>query len=293
VSASALFLLMQAMMMKAEKVTGTAAGILIAFFVVTAPTGATETVAPDDDIYHILDASGLRHQLELVAEIVVSETLIARSTCNDSTGASQSLSSFIRQLFSAARLVPRSASLLDQALGESERRAGLEWYESATGKRIRSAEAAAPQEGSEIYQQKKMALESTESWKEKRAEIIRQVLIATQTHTFFTAYNTALSGIISIASTCKATADQLQLRADAARKSIDDEELVSLFFLNMLIEPTGIIFSELSDEELAEYYKFATSDQGKVFHQSLVETIRSTIFENHSKLQRFLGQTNF
>ena len=266
--------------------------LVAGIFFLAISIAATEEAGATESLHKtLLVNSGLQSQLMSVSGIVLSETRQLRLACADRPGFSHALSSYISELFSTDRLTALAEVELESRLSESSAREALGWYESPLGRSIIAAENRSADLNEQEQNDREQSLRSSSSWTEIRRGLIREVLLKTRTHEFVATLNTHISGAVTLASTCADRLDELDILEQQVDKSILDEPLLAMFFLGTLIPPSGVVFEDLSDDDLRDYWRFSDSEVGNALHKALVETLRSTLRANFKSLVLYLEHT--
>lgn len=236
----------------------------------------------------LIEFVGLNAQIGRTAALIIAEATQAREQCDAPVIDIDSLNTYLGQLYAPDELAVSARAYLMQRLSGEQIDEILTWSESPLGKKIYAAESALnTAEPVELMQLENQLLASS-FWNDERKRQIYKVIRATRIHHYVSAYNSAISNAVEMASVCKPDSGSLNGIEIKQHRERADEKLIAGVMLKNFIVPTGVILQPLTNAELEAYFLFSVSPNAKTWYASVIDAARAVIAERIPQIRSFI-----
>lgn len=236
----------------------------------------------------MLHESGIARLYEDLLEIVLTETRLARQTCNDTPANAFKIQRFISQTLDVNLMMEDSVEQLSRALEQSMIDKIADWKTSDSARLIQKAEAQSVDWSEEEFAQRKLTLANNSDWNDERRKLITRVLVADATVPFVTALHSETSALVLQAGDCVASDTSRASIKHRIQQARNDESFYSVFLRNDIHTTAAIIFNDISDADLDAYVKHSQSAEGRAWNEALLNMIRQVLRNRHAAVNRLL-----
>jgi len=258
--------------------------IAVATWAATGELQADTTHAADTrQIETLLEFAGVPVHLIVAGKTISEEASQAYSACLTANDAEtvqskkRAFESLIQRHFGENPVNARAVRAMSGELTKDQINAANAFFTSDLGQRIVNAERAPAKQSENEFEAVVHSYLNSEHWDLSRHRLIAQLTKATRAIRFVSAVNVETSVAVQVSSLCQPTAklydEQLheleQLRADTRMI----EPMMALD-LNPVI---GVVFRNLSDEDLRDYLDFARDSAGDAFFSAVVRSVQHGI----------------
>lgn len=236
----------------------------------------------------MLHDSGITRIYDDLATTVLTETSIARHTCEDTSANAGNIQRFISQILDVDHLMDASVEQLSHSIEQPVIDKVSDWMKSDAGQQILEAEIQSADWSDDEYEQRKLALASNPDWNDARQRLILRVIEATATVSFIAALHTETSAFVLQAGDCIANDASRAVLKQRIQQARNDESFYSVFLRNDIHTTAAIIFSDVNGVDLEAYVVHSQSDAGQAWNKALKNSIRQVLSDRHLPIQNFL-----
>ena len=252
--------------------------LLVALFTIVRAvpgTAASPVDVADPALVAAYEASGIGVHLAAIAETVRTETSERRASC----AAPPAL-----EPLAPAALERRALGALARTLSADDVVAVARFHRSPAGGRVVAAERASGALDEATFERLRRAVAASPGWTPERRARLRAVLHATRAGELVAALNGGIVGAIEAAGSCGADAGELERLSIAAASMRGESAFHGFFLVPTLIDPSGVVFRELGDEDLDAFAAFAATPAGGRWYAALVAATSESLAWAHGRL---------
>lgn len=264
--------------------------LLISSLIVSGLGISGSALAADSDrqkhLEQLLDFSGIQTHLDWVGSTVAGEALAQRAECDSELV--PEFDSTIESSLAGPALKKGFLAELDSRLSDEELSDIVNWINSDIAARIHSAESMATTLDEASFAQLKKDYDASPVNTVDRRQLVKDSLADTGAVYFLSALNTEMSSLVAVASACSGSEERLARVDEEIKDGRASEALYRSFMRQELIEPTAILYKELSDDDIESLSAFAESDAGKAYYTALIQGTRQLLSGRVSLLKDFL-----
>jgi len=253
---------------------------------ICAPSLADETSRPAA-LESVYDYAGVHAHLSWVHSTVNDEIKMALEKCEAVQDRTE-LDALLIESLSIDVLRQGFIDELDQRINDEQLSLIIDWTQSAAGKNIHKAELDSLHIDESTFQSLLAAYKQSDVDSDERTARMRHMLADTGAVYFLSALNTELSALVSIASVCSNSDDDLAAAQKQIREDRGSEALYRSFMRQELITPSAVIYRNVSDAELDALNDFAKSDAGDAYFTALIKGTRSLLAKRVDRLSEML-----
>lgn len=233
----------------------------------------TEPLSQVDTIYNL---SGVHSHLSWISSVVAQESAGAAQNCADKESI-PNISNQLSQILSIDALQTSFLQELSDRTTEAQRSAIVLWANSASGQQIYQAEVDSVDSDEEQFNRLYKEYQASDIDFDERNKRISAMLTDTGAVYFISAINSEISALVSLASVCSATPEELAKAEREIKKERGEEALYRAFMRQELIIPATVVYKDVSDEAIDAYSEFANSDAGNAYFTALIKGIRAVL----------------
>jgi len=231
----------------------------------------------------IYDLSGVHAHLSWILYTVQSESKGFQQTCESNE--LPDLEQTLHELLSEEALRESFLQELADRISPTQRGEILEWAKSEAGQQIHKAEADSINLDPEQFQSMLGEFKALHEDVQTRVERMKKMLADTGAVHFISAVNTETSALVSMASVCSNSAEDVGYAVEEISADRANEVVYRAFMHNELLLPTSVVYQDISDENIDAYSAFAKTNAGNAYFAALIHGVRQILSERVNGLR--------
>lgn len=226
----------------------------------------------------IYEVSGIHSQLSWALSVVQEESKKARLSCSTADKIPD-IDKMLVDILSVQELRESFLNELKDRLNPTQRKEVVAWASSTAGQKIFKAEADSASNDEADFDTMYKAYQNSDTNSEARTERMSTMLSDTGAVYFISAINTEISALVSMASVCSTSSDDIASAEAVIKEERSGEALYRAFMRQELVVPANVIYQNVPDEDIDAYIEFANSDAGEAYFTALIKGVRAVLSE--------------
>jgi len=232
----------------------------------------------------IYDYSGVHSHLSWVLSVVQQESTKAQQSCQ-TQDVLPNIENALSEILAADALRTNFIGELRERITPAQRDRIISWMLSEAGQQVYKAEADSLNSDEQQFDAMFKTFQNSENNTDARTARMSEMLSDTGAVYFISALNTEISALVTVASVCSASIDDIS-KADALiKEERSGEALYRAFMRQELVTPGKVVYQDVTDESIDAYITFAKSDAGSAYFTALIKGVRTVLSERVEELK--------
>lgn len=257
--------------------------LLLALSVVSSYSFADE-VADAKQLDQIYDYSGVDSHLSWVLSVVQQESIKVQQAC-DAQDALPDIEKALSEVLAADALRTNFIGELSERITPAQRDVIASWMLSEAGQQVYKAEADSLDSDEQQFDAMYKTFLNSKNNTVARTARMSEMLSDTGAVYFISALNTEITALVTLASVCSASVEDINKADVLIKEERSSEALYRAFMRQELITPGKVVYQDVSDKSIDAYIEFAKSDAGSAYFTALIKGVRTVLSERVEELK--------
>lgn len=260
------------------------AGFLLLALSVVPSYSQADDLVDAKQLDKIYDYSGVDSHLSWVLSVVQQESIKAQQFC-ETRDALPDIEKTLTKVLAADALRTNFIGELSERITPTQRDIIVSWTQSEAGQQVYKAEADSLDSDEQQFDTMYKTFLKSENNTVARAARMSEMLSDTGAVYFISALNTEISALVTFASVCSASAEDISKSDAMVKEERSGEALYRAFMRQELVTPAKVVYQDVSDESVDAYIEFAKSDAGGAYFTALIKGVRAVLSDRVEELK--------